>query len=97
MLHSMAQTEQADRSGSAVFSKVKSVLNEELASPYEKQQRKSQIARMTKELQQRRKLSQLRDKVGTLLTEPTSIAKALQDHWSNIMKEGPKRGRRGLP
>ena len=45
---------------------------------------------MTRELQQRRKLSQLRDKVGTLLTEPTSIAKALQEHWSNIMKEGSK-------
>ena len=45
MLHSMVQTQQADRAGTAVLSKLKSVLHEEPASPYEKQQRKSQIAR----------------------------------------------------
>ena len=37
MLHSMTETEQADRAGTAVLSKLKSVLNEEPASPYEKQ------------------------------------------------------------
>ena len=51
---------------------------------------------MTREVQQRTKPSQLPDKAGTLLTEPTSIAKALQDHWANIMKEGPKTVEEGL-
>ena len=80
MLHSLVEAEQADRAGTTGLSKLNSVLNEEPVSPYEKQQRKSQITCMTRELQQRRKLSQLRDKAGTLLTEPISIARALQDH-----------------
>ena len=96
MLHSLAEAEQADKAGTTVVSKVKSVLNEEPFSPYEKQQRKSQIARMTRELHQRTKLAQLRDKTGILLTEPTSIARALQDHWSNIMKKGPKTSEEGI-
>ena len=43
---------------------------------------------MTRELQSRRKLTQLRDKYGTLQTDPTKIARALQDHWAGIMKPG---------
>ena len=30
------------------------------------------------------------------MTKPTSIARALQDHWYNIMKEGPKTVEEGM-
>ena len=87
-VHGKDQTGGQSRHCGAIQLEVR--INEEPASPYAKQQRKSQIARMTRELQQHPKVSLLEDKAGTLLTEPTSIAKALQDHWSNSMTEGPK-------
>ena len=50
MLHSLAEAEQADRASTTVLFKLKFVLNEEPVSPYDKQHRKSQIARMAREL-----------------------------------------------
>ena len=50
MLHSLAEAQQADRAGTSVLSNLKFVPNEEPVSPYKKQQRKSQITRMTREL-----------------------------------------------
>ena len=57
---------------------------------YQKQQRKMEVARLTRELQQRRRLAMLRNKGGLLLTEPMAIAKAPQEHWSGIMVAGTK-------
>ena len=69
MLQSLAENERAQHCGTTVLPKLRSILHEEPASPYEKKQRRMQIAHMTRELQNRRKLAQLRDKYGTLQTE----------------------------
>ena len=76
--------------------KLKTLLHQEPVSPYEKKQGKCQIARMTRELQHCRKLTQLRDKYGTLQSYPIKVAWVLNDHWSGIMKEGPKTVEEGI-
>ena len=89
MLQAFAEKEKADRNGTTVLKKLQQILQEEPATVYQKQQRKMEVARLTRELQ-RRRLAVLRDKGGHLLTEPTAIAKALQEHWSGIMAAGTK-------
>ena len=77
MLQAFAEKEKAGKNGTTVLRKLRQVLREELVTVYQKQQRKMEVARLTRELQQRRRLAVLRDKGGQLLTEPTAIAKAL--------------------
>ena len=70
LLASYAEAETANRCGTQVLAKLKRALHTEPASPYEKQPRKLEIARLMRELQHWRRLSSLRDQYGTLLTEP---------------------------
>ena len=90
MLQAFAEKEKVDRNGTTILRKLQQVLQEEPATVYQKQQRKMEVARLTRELQQRRRLAVLRDKGGLLLTEPTAIAKALQEQRSGIMAAGTK-------
>ena len=81
MLQAFAEKEKADRNGTTVVKKLQQVLQTEPATVYQKRQHKMEVARLTRELQQRRRLTVLRNKGGQLLTEPTAIAKALEEHW----------------
>ena len=90
LLISIAEAEAMDRSGVTLMWKLRKELQEPPPSPQAKQNRKQQTARLVEELQERRRLSVLRDKHGTLLTEPEKIALALQEHWSGIMTAGQK-------
>ena len=63
-LQSLAEGETVDKCSIQAPSKLHPILHEELASRYDKRQMKMKIAHMTRELQNWRKLSQIRDKMA---------------------------------
>ena len=71
-----------------MLSKLRSALNTQPEEPQSKQQRRIEIARLTRELQSKRKLTALRNKAGRTFTEPTQIAEELKQFWSGVMAKG---------
>ena len=65
-----------------MLSKLRSALNAQPEEPQSKQQRRIEIARLTRELQSKRKLTALRNRAGHTFTEPTQIAEELKQFWS---------------
>ena len=85
-----AQAEQATqhKTEGIVLSKLRSALNTQPEKPQSKQQRRIEIARLTRELQSKRKLTALRNKARRTFTEPMQIAEELKQFWSGVMAKG---------
>ena len=75
-----AQAEQATqhKTEGIVLSKLRSAPNAQPEEPQSKQQRRIEIARLTRAVQSKRKLTALRNRAGHTFTEPTHIAEELQ-------------------
>ena len=90
MLSAFAEQEATDRAGTKVLGLLRQALHAEPASPYDKQQRKMEISRLVRELQNRRRLTAVRNKQGGLVVDPLKVARTLHEHWAGIMKAGTK-------
>ena len=86
----VARAEQATqhKTDGIVLPKLRSALNAQPKKPQSKQQRRIEIARLTRELQSKRKQTALRNRAGHTFTEPTQIADELKQSWPGVMAKG---------
>ena len=75
---------------SSVFDKLRVELQTTASPPFERAQRKEEIFRLMHQLQERKRLQQLRLTAGTVIRDKLHIASEFLAFWSSIMQRGAK-------